>query len=107
MIYWIEFENPEGKRNPKWFRILGLTKDLNVLIPLDAFTDMPDIVSVMASDDGVPRYTHDGHIYVPAVWVIGTFPSKAEIAMEMVKGAYKSKENNRTEIFNFFKGGEK
>jgi|GEM_PF-6462858 len=106
MIYWIEFENLPGKRHPKWFRTLGLTKDLNVLVPIEAFTNMPDTASIMASEDGVLRYRQDGHIYIPAVWAMGMFPKYAEIGTEMIKGAYKHREDNHAEIYDFFKEAE-
>lgn len=107
MIYWIEFENPKGRRIPKWQRTVGLTKDLNVLLPIDAFTNMPDVASVMASEDGVPRHVKDGYVYVPAVWAIGMFPKHAEYGTEMIKIAYQYKENNSVEIFKAFKEAEK
>ncbi|KAB0547878.1 hypothetical protein F7R01_10280 [Pseudomonas argentinensis] len=78
-LNWKEFELP-GKRLPKWKRTFAVEQETGQVFVAAALTgDAEHLVSICASDDGLPVYTLNDHYYVPADWLGREFPAVAAL----------------------------
>ncbi|HEL3815762.1 TPA: hypothetical protein UMY79_002659 [Stenotrophomonas maltophilia] len=73
-MYWIEFEQPAGKKVPKQLLTLGISKkDGTVFLPaLLAESERTVLMCAQYSPTIVSMF--DGHPYVPAEWMAEEFP---------------------------------
>ena len=72
--------SPPAPKSPEWKRSAGLSSDGKVFVPAAIFGD-ENMVSKVASFDGVPYFVLDGHWFVPADWMTEKFPSTKTVCM--------------------------
>lgn len=83
-MQWIEVENLEGKKIPRWKRSAGQSKEGVVFVPA-AMTGNENEVFLCACYDGTPVAHYLNHLYVPADWLAVEFPKTAEICATISK----------------------
>lgn len=77
-MYWIEMEQPEGKRIQKWQRSAAITDEGVVFVP-GAIAGSEHEVMLCAAYDGTSVINHLKHLYVPANWLAKEFPETKEV----------------------------
>ena len=83
-MQWVEMENPEGKKIPKWKRSAGFSNESTVFVPA-AIAGSENEVYLCAAYDGTQTVTYLNHIYVPAEWLGSEFSDTAAICEIMSK----------------------
>ena len=87
---WIEFEQPSGKKIPRWKRTLGFDKSTGEVFVPAAIAGNEQNVLLCALYDGTRAAEFHKHMYFPANWVAKEFPKTAEICNAMIEAARKS-----------------
>lgn len=93
-MFWIELEQPEGKRLPKWLRSCGITDDgMTVFVPAAIVGDEKEIM-LSTLFDSTPSVSYLKHIYVQSSWLVMEYPEAQELIelMEFKVKEYFNKE---------------
>ena len=81
-MIWLEVENPEGKKIPKWMRTLGISAEQTVFVPA-AIGGNELTVSLCTAYDGTAMVTYRNHVFVPSAWLSKEFPDARELCEVM------------------------
>ncbi|PHN33537.1 hypothetical protein [Pseudomonas sp. ICMP 561] len=81
-MIWLEIENPEGKKIPKWMRTLGVSEDHSIFVPA-AIGGNEMSVSLCTAYDGTAMVTYRNRVFVPSTWMSKEFPDTRELCEVM------------------------
>lgn len=81
-MIWLEIENPEGKKIPKWIRTLGISTEQTIFVPA-AIGGNEMTVSLCTAYDGTAMVTYRNHVFVPSAWLSKEFPDARELCEVM------------------------
>lgn len=93
-MFWIEMEQPEGKKLPKWVRSCGISNDgMTVFVPA-AIAGNEEEVMLCTLYDSTPSISYLKHTYVPSSWLAVEYPKTQELVelMEFKVKEYFNKE---------------
>jgi len=77
-MYWMEKDQPEGPKIPKWKRSVGISNEGELYLPA-YWGAAEDLVVLDAGNDGANIAYYLNHHFVPASWLSNKYPHTKEL----------------------------
>jgi hypothetical protein len=82
-FFTVTYKN-QPKKSPAWMRSAGKAEDGTLFVP-GAAAGPENQVFLAASFDGIPLAYFEGHLFVPADWLIREYPETIELVELIAK----------------------